>query len=141
MSQRGFTLIELMVTVAIVAILAAVALPAYNKYVFRSKVPPGLNSLAAYQLRMEQAYQDTGAYWSATDNTKCVVPPTDVISNFTLTCTPNTAGQGFVATVTGSGPIAGVQYTVDQSGARSTPAHPYGANTTCWTMRGTSCDS
>ena len=58
----GFTIIELMIGVAIAGILAAVALPAYNSYIQRSKVPVGLDALSAYATRMEQRYQDTGSY-------------------------------------------------------------------------------
>ncbi len=47
LTQAGLTLIELMVTIAIAGILAAVALPAYNGYIQRSKVPVGLDNVAA----------------------------------------------------------------------------------------------
>ena len=61
-NQRGFTLIEVMVTVAIVAILGSIALPSYQSYVQRSRVPAGLDALSACFTRMEQRYQDSGNY-------------------------------------------------------------------------------
>jgi type IV pilus assembly protein PilE len=135
--QDGFTLIELMVTVAVIGILSAIALPSYSAYVLRSKIPVGLDSLATYQARMEQAYQDTGSYGTTTCSS--AVP---TISNFTLTCTISSAGQGFTAKVVGTGPVVGVSYSVDQDGNRLTLTHPYGVPTqSCWTIRGGTCDS
>ena len=135
---RGFTLIELMVSLAVVAILTAIALPSYNAYVQRSKVPVALDGLSAYATRMEQAFQDAGSY---ANGTACTVSlPT--VANFTISCAPTgSGGSGFLATATGSGPMTGYTYTIDSTGARATTAHPKGANTTCWTTRGTTCDT
>jgi len=136
-NSKGFTLIELMVTVAVVAILAAIALPSYSAYVYRSRIPVGLDALSAYQTRMEQGYQDVGNY----GNTACSAGiPT--VSNFTLTCALTNTGQGFVATATGSGPVTGVSYSVDQDGVRLTLTHPNGVPTqSCWSIKGAICDS
>ena len=134
----GFTLIELMITVAIVAILAAVALPAYSRYTFRAKIPPGLDALAAYQTKMEQYYQDTGNY--GTNNVCGSTLP--VAANFALTCTLTNSGANFTATATGSGPVNGVSYSIDDAGTRKTVTHPYGVpSTNCWSLKGTTCDS
>lgn len=134
--QRGFTLIELMITVAIVAILAAVALPAYNSYIQRSRVPVALDALASFATRMEQRYQDVGNYGTAA----CAVSvPT--AANFTVTCSITASGQGFTATATGSGAMDGYTYTINQAGTRTTSAHPKGANAGCWTTKGTTCDT
>ena len=59
---RGFTLIEVMITVAIVAILAAVAVPQYTRYIQRGNLVEATNALAEYRVRMEQFYQDNGSY-------------------------------------------------------------------------------
>ncbi len=134
---RGFTLIELMVAVAVLAILSAVALPAYNGYITRSRVPVALDALSAYQVRMEQVFQDTGGY--ANSGVCAAVLPTNV-ENFTVTCALN-GTNGFTATATGSGKMAGYAYTIDQSGNRATTAHPKGTNANCWTTKGSTCDS
>ncbi|MFY9510804.1 MAG: type IV pilin protein [Rubrivivax sp.] len=133
----GFTLIELMIAVAVVAILTAVALPAYTAYVQRSKVPVALDALSSLATRMEQCFQDTNSY------TNCAAcgssKPT--AANFTIACTVPSGGATFSATATGSGSMTNYTYTIDSSGNRTTTAHPKGPNTTCWTTRGTTCDT
>ena len=136
-AARGFTLIELMIVVAIAAILMAVALPSYRAYVQRSRVPVALDALSAYQTRMEQRYQDVGNY--ASGSACWASLPT--VTNFDVTCTISASGQGFTATATGSGPMAGYAYTINHTGARVTTAHPKGAVSTCWSTRGSICDT
>lgn len=59
--QKGFTLIELMIVVAIVGILAAIAIPAYQNYTTRSQVSEALNMASAYKGDLIAVYGDTGA--------------------------------------------------------------------------------
>lgn len=136
--ERGFTLIEVMITVAIVAILSAIALPAYTAYVQRSRVPPALDALSALATRMEQRFQDSGSY---ANGAACgaTMPTTE---NFTVTCELSNDGQGFTATATGSGPVDGYGFSIDHQGVRVTTAHPKGVpSTNCWSMKGTTCDT
>ena len=136
--QRGFTLVEVMVTVGIVAILGSIAMPSYQAYLQRSRVPAGLDALSAYFTRMEQRYQDTGNY--ANGSACGVALPT--AANYTVTCALSNSGQGYTATATGAGPLSGYTYTINHAGARNTTAHPKGTPATaCWSIRGKSCDA
>jgi type IV pilus assembly protein PilE len=88
--QSGFTLIEMMVTVAIIAILAGIALPSYTNYITRSKIQEATTALLAARVKMEQSFQDNRAYATA-----CVAAPTvpglteiqlPTLKYFTITC-------------------------------------------------------
>jgi type IV pilus assembly protein PilA len=60
--QQGFTLIELMIVVAIIGILAAVAIPAYQDYTIRAQVTEGMNLAAGAKTAVAEVYQETGAF-------------------------------------------------------------------------------
>ena len=60
--QQGFTLIELMIVVAIIGILAAIAIPAYQDYTIRAQVSEGLNLTGACKAAVTEYYQDQGDF-------------------------------------------------------------------------------
>jgi type IV pilus assembly protein PilA len=60
--QQGFTLIELMIVVAIIGILAAIAIPAYQDYTIRAQVSEGLNLSGAAKAAVTEYFQDQGAF-------------------------------------------------------------------------------
>jgi type IV pilus assembly protein PilE len=123
---KGFTLVEMMVVVAIIAILTAIALPAYNDFVTRGNLVDGTNQLAAFRAQMEQYYQDARDYRDVGTNYKspCGTTATPNINTATLTnwtfkCTAPTQNT-YTITATGSGPAQGFVYTINESNTQNT---------------------
>jgi len=137
--QSGFTLIELMVTIAIVAILASVALPSYTQYLLRGKLLEGKTNLMAMRTKMELYFQDNRSWDPAPPAPKpCVVgsgaPLPTGLKYFTITC-PTLTATTYVIQVDGSGAdLAGLTMTIDQANVRRTVSVPSG-----WTMPSTPC--
>ena len=75
--QQGFTLIELMIVVAIIGILAAIAIPAYQDYTIRAQVSEGLNLAAGAKAAVTEFYQDRGQF--PADNTGAGLSPSGTI--------------------------------------------------------------
>jgi len=131
---RGFTLLEVMVTMLIVALLSALAMPSYVYYVTRGRIPEATANLAVKQVQLEQFYQDNRTYSGAP---AC---ESDITTSayFSFTCTTQTAST-YTLTATGLGPMAGFSYTLTQSNARSTAAVRSGwtlpSPNTCWVTR------
>jgi type IV pilus assembly protein PilE len=136
----GFTLIEMLIVVAIIAILAAIALPAYNDYVLRGRLTEATNELSTMRAQMEQYYQDNRTYAS----TGGYAPPcltSTTAGLFTVSCAAGTGGAAPTATTytigaIGSGIAANFTYTVNQDGTMTTVQTKWGSTSgSCWLMK------
>lgn len=133
----GFTLLELMIAVAIVAILAAIALPSYSDYIKRAKLVEAQNALADFRVKMEQYYQDNRNYGSGTT---CGAVLPNNLRTFTLSCALRSAGQEYTAKATGNSgsTVDGFEFTIDNANNQTTSHLPpnWGSPTsTCWVIR------
>jgi len=129
MKNKGFTLIELMIAVAIVGVLSMIALPSYRDYVMRGQLAEGRERAEDFRLRVTQAFQTPRSYTGAGGS--CVVPNPLNSSYFSFVCVPTGGGTGFLITATGlaTSSVPGFLYTTDDGNARtstvpgSAPSH------------------
>jgi type IV pilus assembly protein PilE len=147
-AQRGFTLLELMIVVAVIGILAMIGLPSYSDYVKRGKIAEATSSLSDTRVKMEQFFLDNRTYVGAdAANLPCNAA---VLSagkkHFTYACSNLGAGT-YTVTATGvaSEGMTNFTYTINQQNTRQTTSAPTGwaaatmpAN--CWiTKKGGVC--
>ena len=138
--DAGFTLIEVMIAVAIVAILATVAMPSYRDYVRRSQATDATGELAAARARMEHYFLDNRNY-GPTPGTACG-PAVPTGRHFTYSCVTSNSGANFVMTATGSPGGTTHGYTIADNGTRTTTAFKGAALSPakgCWLIRGDEC--
>ena len=105
-AQKGFTLIELMIVVAIIGILAAIALPAYQDYTKRARVAEGLSLAGGAKTAVTEYFSSQGAL--PTDNAQAGLPPATNINGGSVTSVTVASGVitvAFDATKVGSGNI------------------------------------
>lgn len=105
--QRGFTLIEVMIVVAIVGILAAIAYPSYMEHIRKGNRADAEASLMQLSQFMERYYTGTGHYSKTaaqTDVPDNPAPPYPTGTNYTFTITVGDAGTSYKATATPNNP-------------------------------------
>lgn len=135
----GFTLIELMITIAIVAVLASIALPSYRNYTIRGRIPDATSQLATKRVRMEQFFQDSRTYEGAPAGNNDTGA-----SQFFDFSTVDGSGNDTRTTSTytlfarGKASMSGFTYSIDQASSRSSTVTGVGGwtgNASCWVTR------
>ena len=99
--QQGFTLIELMIVVAIIGILAAVALPAYQDYTIRAKVSELMLAASSARTCLTEAYQSSNGAFPSTASADCAIAAVgkvgtaSIVNNSQVVITANSAASAF----------------------------------------------
>lgn len=139
MNRKGLTLMEVMITVVIVGIIAAIAIPSYTGYMNRTRRADAVTILETVALYQEKAFAETNSYENLAGlvaNRGLPNPNADANRNYTIAVGPlGTYAQGFIATATPVNRQAGDTFTfaIDSNGNRGT--HNAGAvvaNTELW---------
>lgn len=137
-SARGFTLIEMMITVAIIGILSAVAIPAYSNYVVRARTAEAFTALGGLQPAAEQFWATNRSY---SNMTSAVIPVNTANFEYSVP-TASASDSAYIAQAVGKNKMAGVTYTVNQSGTRTTVITSatgvflgWTGSSTCWVDR------
>jgi type IV pilus assembly protein PilE len=143
-TRRGFTLIEVMIVIGIIAILAAVAIPSYRNYITRGKVAEATSQLSAMRIKMEQWFQDNRTYCASGGCPACgpaMPAASDGVKYFdysTSTCPTATTYSLRAVGIAAQG-MTGFEYRVDQTNAKQTFTATQWPNVAtpvnCWVIR------
>lgn len=128
-TQKGFTLVELMIVVVVIGIMASIGIPSYNDYVTRGKLVEGTSALSDGRVKMEQFFQDNRTYVAG--------PCPAETTYFGFICN-NLTATTYTVTATGKGGLNDFSYTIDETNTKRTPALRAGWGTApanCWIMK------
>jgi type IV pilus assembly protein PilE len=136
---NGFTLLEVMITVTIVGILAAIALPSYDYVMTRSRIIEATTALGDMRSQMEKYFMDNRTYQLAG---KCAIDAAMTTYNavpankFNLGCAGTATTYTITAAGVAGGPMAAFAYTVNELNGKTTTATKWGATSAnCWVSR------
>jgi type IV pilus assembly protein PilE len=137
----GFTLVELMIVVAIIGILSSIAFPAYQDYVARAKITEATSGLADLRVKLEQYFQDNRTYAGYVDG-GCVrvsdSKPAINSKSFTVAC--ESGADTFKITATGKVTAGMKDYSYDINHSNQRNSTVPGGSGACWiTKKGGSC--
>jgi prepilin-type N-terminal cleavage/methylation domain-containing protein len=118
--SRGFTLIELMIVVAIVAILTTIAYPNYRDYVIRGQLADATQGLSAVRANMERFYQDNRSYATVGAFTPPCTAANVPYGKFNISCVSDLTTFTATAAGIGGSNVDGFTFTVDQANVQKT---------------------
>ncbi len=142
-TNRGFTLIEMLIVIALIGILAAIAIPNYTEYITRARITEAVGGLSDMRTRMEQFFQDNRT-WVGSCTAGTLAPLPANTDYFDYSCTTACGGgtsltaTGYTIMACGKGKMTGFQYRIDQNNTRTTVSLPggwTGAGSSCWVLR------
>jgi type IV pilus assembly protein PilE len=140
----GFTLLELMIVIVVIAILSAIALPSYTNYIVRGKITEATSSLSELRLRAEKYFADNRTYQNAGATDVGFNETVQGARYFTYDCNSGSA-MTFTCTATGAAGqgMSGFSYTINESNTRTstfTALPGWTDSLTCWvTKKGDVC--
>ncbi|HCI13478.1 MAG: hypothetical protein A2063_09305 [Gallionellales bacterium GWA2_60_142] len=123
LTNKGFTMIELMIVVAIVGIISSIAVPAYSSYIARGKIVDAHSALTTMRMQLEQYYLDNRTYLdSGAKVSPCTAPAST--DYFSYACNPLTASAYKITASNlanqGLGAAGDYVFTIDQQNAKTT---------------------
>lgn len=129
--QRGFTMLEIIIAMAIIGLLAMTAIPSYQRYLLQGKLSDGIGELVYLSTLLEKFYLDNRHY-AASNGEDCAIGENHSNEYFAINCQlSDTQAQTYLLTATSLDNQ--ISYSLDQQGSRRTLRFPeVGNKDQCW---------